>query len=391
MTTRKHTWPVGLKYNLSQTGPTTSLGLRAQQLVRWTISLIILSGTFIPIGTLIGASRAAADPTVASDQAQVQQITAAINADNQKLNGLDESYNEAQIKVAQDTTQVNQAKAQLQVSQKQESSTLSTLRREAVSAYIQGGHLASLAALVDGTGNNMAVRGYYVNQATDNAQQTINQLKNQQQEISRQQAVVQAALNVDRQDLSQVAADRQAAESTISNETAQRNQIQGNLLTIYRQEQAAAAAAAVAAAAEAAAKSASQPPIVVSGPVPPPNQRAGVAVQAALSQQGKPYIWGGAGPDGYDCSGLVMFAWGQAGVGLAHGSIAQYYETTRISQSQLEPGDLVFYSPPGDPPLGHVAMYIGAGQVVEANTQGTNVGVFSMYYVGDPVGYGRVS
>ncbi|HUY85560.1 MAG TPA: NlpC/P60 family protein [Acidimicrobiales bacterium] len=342
-----------------------------------------------------------ADPSasISSDQALVVQIAATVNTDNQKLNGLDEAYNEAQIRVNQDASQVNSAKASLANSQQQESATVNTLRKEAVAAYIQGGHLAALAALVDGSGTDMAVRGYYVDQASNQAQSTVSVLKEQQHQIARQQDILQQALTVDKQDLSQVQSDLQQQQATLSSENAQLAQVKGNLAAAYHQlqvqQQEAAQQAALAAqqAAQQAAQggSGANAPIVASGPAPPPNARAGTAVQAALAQQGKPYIWGGAGPDGFDCSGLVMYAWGQAGVSLAHGSITQYYETTRVGLNQLEPGDLVFYSPPGDPWLGHVAMYIGAGEVVEANTQGTNVGVFSMYYVGTPVGYGRVS
>ena len=81
-------------------------------------------------------------------------------------------------------------------------------------------------------------------------------------------------------------------------------------------------------------------------PAPPPapaSSAAAVAVQVALEQVGKPYDWAGAGPNSFDCSGLVMYAWAHAGVSLPHYSVAQYEDTTRISASQLQPGDLVFY------------------------------------------------
>ncbi len=346
----------------------------------------------VPVVELVAAAPVSADPSISSDQAQISQIESTVQSDNQRLNALDEQYNEAQIRVSQDSQNVDAAKGKLQKAQSNEAATVVTLRREAVNAYIQGGNIATLGALVNGAGDNMAVRSYYLDQASSQAQNTVAQLRQQQHQISQEQAVYSQALSADKQDLGQVQADQRAAQATIASENGQLSQVKGNLAVLYQQqreaEQQAAQAAAAAAAAAAQRQAAADP---VAGPAPPPNHRAGVAVQAALAQQGKPYIWGGAGPDGFDCSGLVMYAWGQAGVSLSHGSIAQYYETTRISAGQLEPGDLVFYSPPGDPPLGHVAMYIGNGEVVEANTEGTPVGVFSMYYVGPPVGYGRVS
>jgi cell wall-associated NlpC family hydrolase len=102
---------------------------------------------------------------------------------------------------------------------------------------------------------------------------------------------------------------------------------------------------------------------------------AGEAVAAAKSRLGMPYVWAAAGPGAFDCSGLIMWAWAKAGVSLPHFSGAQYASTTHISMSQLQPGDLVFPSNPGD----HVAMYIGGGMVIEAPHTGDVVHIVPMY------------
>lgn len=119
-------------------------------------------------------------------------------------------------------------------------------------------------------------------------------------------------------------------------------------------------------------------------PAPAPNPRAQTAVDAALSQVGKPYSWGAAGPDAYDCSGLTMWAWAQAGVALPHNSGAQYSATPRVERSDLAPGDLLFFGSP----IHHVAMYIGNGQMVEAPYSGQVVRVVSIDR-SDFVGAGR--
>src|SRR6202023_1607424 len=106
-------------------------------------------------------------------------------------------------------------------------------------------------------------------------------------------------------------------------------------------------------------------------PAPPGGSGAGAAVAAAESRQGAPYVWGAAGPNAFDCSGLVMWAWAQAGVSLPHFSGAQYAVTTHISMSQLQPGDLVFFGNPGD----HVAMYVGGGMIIQAAHTGTTVAI----------------
>lgn len=109
--------------------------------------------------------------------------------------------------------------------------------------------------------------------------------------------------------------------------------------------------------------------------------RAAAAVQYAMAQVGKAYVYGAAGPSAFDCSGLTMMAWARAGVGLPHSSSAQYSSGARIPASQLQPGDLVFYYSP----ISHVGMYIGNGLIVHAANPGAGVRVaelYSMPYVG---------
>ena len=129
-----------------------------------------------------------------------------------------------------------------------------------------------------------------------------------------------------------------------------------------------------------------------SSPSPPsaPNVTASgaaaTAVAFAKAQVGKPYQWGAAGPNAYDCSGLTMAAWAQAGVSLPHSAAAQYDVTRRVSASELQPGDLIFrYSP-----ISHVSMYIGGGMQVAATHTGDVVRIQSASLSGI-TGYGRPS
>jgi peptidoglycan DL-endopeptidase CwlO len=87
----------------------------------------------------------------------------------------------------------------------------------------------------------------------------------------------------------------------------------------------------------------------------------------AFAQLDKPYVYGAAGPDAFDCSGLTMMAWRQAGVSLPHSSRMQYEQGRKVSRSELQPGDLVyFYSP-----ISHVAIYIGNGEIIHATHPGS--------------------
>jgi len=109
---------------------------------------------------------------------------------------------------------------------------------------------------------------------------------------------------------------------------------------------------------------------------PPPSSAAATAVKVALAQVGDEYEWGGAGPDEFDCSGLTMYAWRKAGVSLPHSAAAQYASLPKVSRSQLQPGDLVFYGEGGGG-ISHVAMYIGGGRIVHAYSEGTPVSIDS--------------
>jgi peptidoglycan DL-endopeptidase CwlO len=93
------------------------------------------------------------------------------------------------------------------------------------------------------------------------------------------------------------------------------------------------------------------------------------ALRFALTRIGDPYVWGGAGPDDFDCSGLVMWAYAQVGISLEHFTGDQWNEGEHISRSQLEPGDLVFFFAD----ISHVGMYIGNGMMVDAPTFGQDV------------------
>ena len=135
----------------------------------------------------------------------------------------------------------------------------------------------------------------------------------------------------------------------------------------------------------------SAPSPASSGPVAPPPSGGGgggsgsaaAAVAYARAQVGKPYCYGGAGLGCYDCSGLTMMAWRQAGVSLPHSSASQFNVGRRISASELQPGDLIFYYSP----ISHVSIYIGGGQRISATHTGDYVRVQSLG--SSIVGYAR--
>lgn len=153
------------------------------------------------------------------------------------------------------------------------------------------------------------------------------------------------------------------------------------------EKKAAAAAAAAAATQTSSAPASSTPPTTIVPPPGPPAVGSGAghpqAASIALQYLGVPYVYGGASPGGFDCSGLVMYVYARLGISLPHYTVAQWDATEAISSP--EPGDLVFFNG-----LGHVGIYIGNGQMVDAPHTGSVVRIDSISGFGSYNGARRV-
>lgn len=120
------------------------------------------------------------------------------------------------------------------------------------------------------------------------------------------------------------------------------------------------------------------------GDIPAISGKAGVAVRFAYEAIGTPYVFADDGPNGYDCSGLTLAAWRAAGKSLPHNARMQWGVVSHLSRSELEPGDLVFYTN-----LSHIGMYVGGDKVIHAPTFGEVVKISNVEML--PIfGYGRV-
>jgi cell wall-associated NlpC family hydrolase len=181
---------------------------------------------------------------------------------------------------------------------------------------------------------------------------------------------------------------------------AQRNKLAGDLASARARVaalQAARQAALAAAAAAAAARASAAAGTSAAGPSQAPAwawssgasvTQGDIAANWALSQLGKPYQWGAAGPYSYDCSGLTMEAWAHAGVQLLHYTGYQWVEGPHVPLDQLRRGDLLFYATNNSDPatIHHVGIYIGNGMMVDAPYTGAFVRIDSIYAPGYPIG-----
>jgi peptidoglycan DL-endopeptidase CwlO len=126
---------------------------------------------------------------------------------------------------------------------------------------------------------------------------------------------------------------------------------------------------------------------VASAPVVAGSGAVQAAIDAAMAQRGKPYVWAAAGPGSFDCSGLVQYAFKAAGISLPHSSRSQSAMGTQVARAEARPGDLVaFYSP-----VSHIGIYLGNGQMVHAPTSGDVVKVASVDAMGATPRFNRIA
>ena len=127
------------------------------------------------------------------------------------------------------------------------------------------------------------------------------------------------------------------------------------------------------------------------GDVAAPSAGARAAIAFARAQLGDPYVWGAEGPHSWDCSGLTMKAWAAGGKDIGHYTGVQWSRIQHIAESELQPGDLIFWSKdPHDPvTIYHVGLYIGGGQMIHAPRPGKTVEVQNVYYWEQPTFFGR--
>ncbi len=378
-----------------------------------------------------GAHPAGADQ-ISDLQAQAAQLQQSISTTNSQLEATGQQYDAAQYHLSQINGQISATKQQIATDQAKVAKDIATLRKASVNAYVTDGSAATQNPLFAQNQQVLGSMQVYnsvaegdLSTAVANLHTDQTQLNTQQDQLQTQQSNAQDQVDAAQQAKQQESQLEQQQQGELSQDT-------GQIATLVAQRQAAEAAAEQAAtqARLAAAQQQQQQPtstqVTVQGAggngpagtttttaptttaapadtsttsggsstnsqanftAPPGASGASVAVQAALSQVGVPYVTGGRTPGvGFDCSGLTSWAWGQAGVSLTPYSGAQMQETAPVPVSDLEPGDLLFYGPGGD---NHVAMYIGNGQQVEATTPGSTVMVNPLRLTDDFAGAGR--
>jgi cell wall-associated NlpC family hydrolase len=357
----------------------------------------LLCGAAVPV---IAQTPATAG-TIQSLQARAAALASEIDNAYAKLSVLDEAYNQAQTRVSELKTSIAAENRDISASKQQLASDDSHLRTVAIDAYVSGAS-GGISVFLNGNQQQLPMQQAYLSAASGNLNEAVASVQIAHHQLTMHKDALQASESSEVTTLHQVAKDVSQAKAVTASLEVTLSQVRGRLAQAVAAQEKAQAAAAAAAAEKAAAQAAAQqppppPPPPVTNPNPPHKTgggggsggggsggggsggggSGGGAVRAAESQLGVPYVWGGATPGvGFDCSGLTMWSWAQAGVQLAHGATDQYYEIAHVSMSDLQPGDLIFY---GDASyLYHVVMYVGSGPygsdtVIQAEETGTNV------------------
>jgi cell wall-associated NlpC family hydrolase len=323
--------------------------------------------------TLIPAAPGQAAPNLTLDQvkARVTQLENEAEIANEKANTAD-------LKVQQTQRHLTQVQRQLS-SQKTRLDRLSTqMGAYAAAMYANGGIDPSVQLMLSDNPGDFLAEAASLDQVARMQDSTFRQARaaalqmaQTQREVDQQLAQVQALQKEADANRAQVNAKLAEAKALLSK------------LTAAEQRRLAAQQAATTPAASHATYTANTGG---SGGyhAPSGSGRGGIAVAYAMAQVGKAYVYGGTGPYGYDCSGLTMMAWAQAGVALPHSASAQYAMTPRVAISDLQPGDLLFFYSD----IHHVGMYIGGGMFVNAENPSVGIrvqplaGYWSTVYVG---------
>ncbi len=337
------------------------------------------------VGALCVATAANADPgSVASKQAQAQQVLGQIGQIDRSLGAAVEQYNLANVRLhkiegdmRENKKQLTVARANLKISQK-------SLAKRLVTAYTSTEDNSTLAVLLGSTSfEDLLNRVETISSTSSQDANIVQQVRSSKIAIQHHEVELRNAHAEQQHVVAQKAAQRQHIESQLAARRQLLSSIRGEIVRMKAAEAAQQRRLEQAAQARVAAQSApsvSGVGVGASTPegstVAPPNVHGGV-VGIAMHYLGVPYVWGGASPRGFDCSGLVMYVFAQIGVSLPHSSYAQAAMGTPVSMSQLEPGDLVFFSG-----ASHMGIYIGGGQFIHAPHTGDVVKISSMsgYY-----------
>ena len=383
------------------------------QFSRRRVPLLLLPLAALAAFLIVATGPATADPSISSKRQQAQAIMVQIQQMDSSLSHAIESYNLANIQLGQIDSDLKTNGRHLVIAKSSLGVAQTHIAKRLRALYINGDAggavevilgAKSLDDLLDRIDMAQRVGGQDAQVLTD-----VRRFRNEVQ-------TRRAKLRSDRARQAQVVSERAARKRSIEGQLAERQRLLASVKDEIvrmeaaerrRQAQLEAQARARFAAEAAARQSARQQTLELSSSpstdypgdatlassspsTPAPPAKYGGVVGIAMQYLGVPYVWGGASPSGFDCSGLAMYVYAQIGISLPHNAAMQYSSVgVSVSRSDLQPGDLVFFDG-----LGHMGIYIGGGQFIHAPHTGDVVKISSLsdsWYASTYVGAKRVT
>jgi cell wall-associated NlpC family hydrolase len=352
------------------------------------------------IGLLWMAQAAAAVSPIAEKQAEAQQVMSQIYGLNASLDKADELMNLANLKLAEVKHDISINRRELVIAQQNLARSRRTIAKRLVTLYTRGS-TSTLDVILGAQNLQQVIEGIdTANRVSSLDAQVATQVATFKTDVLAHRRQLRVESDQVRRLVAQRAAQKQAIEVSLVERRNLLASISVEVQRLIAQQQAAELAAARAAQARVAEAQAqanqtyASTAVGVTAATPegasvvPPSSYSGV-VGVAMSEIGTPYQWAGSSPGGFDCSGLVMYAYSKMGVALPHSSYAMWGDGVSVPKDQLQPGDIVFFDG-----LGHVGIYIGGGEFVHAPHTGTTVQVSSLdsgSYASSYVGARRVT
>jgi peptidoglycan DL-endopeptidase CwlO len=350
------------------------------------VTRLVVAALLVLPALVASVSPSLAAPSKQDVEAAHQKLLAA----QDHFAALNEQYNEAVYQLQQAQQHLADTLAMKKAAEAQASTARAALSKRAVQAYTDMGSQYEALLSADSM-SQFSDRLAFLGAITQNDANVASQADAAAQEAAWAAQEYNQAVSDLQQKSDQLQAQQQAAQNALENARQYAATTEANYNAWYQAQQQALAAAAAAAAANPPTTTSQPSPPPSSGggdntyPTPPPASSAGqTAANAALSVLGAPYVFGAAGPSSFDCSGLTMWAWAQAGVSLPHSAAAQYASLPKVPLSAVQPGDIIY-----DDNFGaHVAIYVGNGTIVHARHPGPGgqVQTSSMTGYDTPVG-----
>jgi peptidoglycan DL-endopeptidase CwlO len=312
----------------------------------WQRGVAAGAGLVIACGlaTYGGMAGAAPKPTVAQVQAKINQLTSQFDRVSQQLDQASQQLSTAQSRLSQVRLQLSQATARFRTAQ-------ADVAQAAAAAFENTGASSIAGVLTSGDPAAVLQQGSLLQELSGNRNAQTRQLLTQASQLADVEQQVQRTESGIVALKGQLADHKKSLGQLISSQKA-------TLASLTVPQQQVVASQSIGA-------NGNDAPQQYTGST---STQAGKAVAFAYAQLGKPYQWGATGPGSYDCSGLVQAAWAAAGVSIPRTTYDQWASLPHVSSSALEPGDLLFFDG-----IGHVAMYVGGGYMIDAPRTGLNV------------------